>query len=230
MFTRRNFLLTVFIAALGVGMLFAQEERSAQDCTPESLAAEQAALIEQYPLAVDDPLLAQANLFDLSAALQALALSCGYMPSPEQATAQIDRTLQFAGLPQIIEAMAVGNDLEQILIDLESVNGDSFNGQLLYNGLEPALDGTPLTCSACHLSEVVAPLTEGTWTRIVDERLQDPALEGYDVRRYMVESILHPEAYIVPGYSGNLMPAAFGFRLDLQQLADLIAFLESQDQ
>ncbi|MCA9911808.1 MAG: cytochrome c [Anaerolineae bacterium] len=230
MVTARNFLLIVFTGLVSVGLLFAQEERSAEDCTPEALAAEQSALFGQYPLNVDDPLQAQANLFDLSAALQELALSCGYQPSPEQASAQIGRTLQFAGLPQIIEAMAVGDDVEQILIDLETVNGDSFNGQLLYNGLEPALDGTPLTCSSCHLSEAVAPPTEGTWTRITEERLQDPALEGYDARHYIVESILHPDAYVVPGYTPNLMPAAFGFRLDLQQLEDLIAYLESQDQ
>ncbi len=230
MLTVRKVLLVLIIGLLGVGWLLAQEERSAEDCTPEFLAAEQAAILEQYPLTGDDSVEAQSNLFELSAALQALALDCGYLPSPEQAEAQIGRTLQFAGLPQIIEAMAVGNDIEQILVDLEPINGDSFNGQLLYNGLEPALDGIPLTCSACHMDEAIAPLTEGTWTRITEERLQAPELEDYTVRQYLVESILHPNVYIAPGYNPNIMPSAYGLRLDLQQLADLIAYLESQDQ
>jgi mono/diheme cytochrome c family protein len=148
----------------------------------------------------------------------------------EQAEGQIERTLQFAGLPQIIAAMAVGDDVEAILAELETTNGDSFNGQLLYNGLEPALDGIPLTCSGCHMEETIAPLTEGTWTRITEERLQDEALADYSARQYLVESILHPNAYIVEGYNANVMPSAYGQRLDLQQLADLLAYLESQDQ
>jgi len=225
-----SFLLVLAVLALGVGVFLAQEERNPEDCTPQALAAEQAALLEQYPLAVDEPQEAQANLFDLSAALQELSLACGYLPTAEQADAQIGRTLQFVGLPQIIAAMAVGDDMQAILAELETINGDSFNGQLLYNGLEPALDGNPLTCAGCHLEESIAPLTEGTWTRIAEERLQDDALEGYSVRQYLVESILHPNAYVVPGYGANIMPNAYGQRLDLQQLADLIAYLESQDQ
>ena len=43
------------------------------------------------------------------------------------------------------------------------------------------------------------------------------------------ESILAPNAYISPGYPANAMPQNFGERLDLQQLADLVAYLESQD-
>jgi hypothetical protein len=64
----------------------------------------------------------------------------------------------------------------------------------------------------------------------VDEiRLLDPALADYSIRRYLVESILHPQAYLVPDYA-NVMPPNYGSRLDLQQLANLVAFLESQDQ
>jgi len=223
-------LTTAVVLMFSVGLYMAQEDRNAEDCTPEALAAEQAELLEQFPLTGDDPLEAQANLFELSGALQDLALTCGYLPTLEQTEAQIGRTLQFAGLPQIISAMAVGNDVEAILVELETVNGDSFNGQLLYNGLEPALDGVALTCSACHMEETIAPLTEGTWTRVAEERLEEESLADYTERQYLVESILHPNAYVVEGYTANVMPAAYGQRLDLQQLADLIAYLESQDQ
>lgn len=223
-------LMAVIVAVFGAEGYLAQDERGPEECSPQALAEAQAALLDQFPLAGDDPQQAQANLFDLSVALQSLALDCGYFPSAQQAEAQIGRTLEFAGLPQIIAAMAVGDDLEVILMELDAVTGDSFNGQLLYNGLEPALDGIPLTCSACHMEESIAPLTEGVWTRVVEERLTDEALAGYTARQYLVESILHPNDYIAPGYNANIMPAAYGQRLDLQQLADLIAYLESQDQ
>jgi len=50
------------------------------------------------------------------------------------------------------------------------------------------------------------------------------------VRRYLVESIVQPNAYVVPNYLPNLMPPNMGTRLDAQMLADIVAYLESQDQ
>jgi hypothetical protein len=48
------------------------------------------------------------------------------------------------------------------------------------------------------------------------------------VTQYLVESIVQPGHYIAPGYD-NVMPNNFGDRLTLQDLADLLIFLESQD-
>jgi cytochrome c551/c552 len=42
---------------------------------------------------------------------------------------------------------------------------------------------------------------------------------------YVHESIVDPNAYIVPTYSGGLMPQDFGTKLTKTQLADLVAFL-----
>lgn len=111
---------------------------------------------------------------------------------------------------------------ERIVQDLGTVTGDPNNGQSLYNGA--------LACSACHANVSVAPPTEGTWTRANDTRLQDPALAGYTVEHYLVESIIVPNAYIAPGYPANAMPQNFGERLDIQQLADLLAYLQSHDE
>jgi mono/diheme cytochrome c family protein len=113
----------------------------------------------------------------------------------------------------------VGQDVAAILTELEGVTGDPVNGQALY---------TAQACAGCHEAGVVAPMTAGTWTRIENERLQDPALAGYTALQYAVESIVDPHAYLAPGY-GPVMPANFGDVLSLQQLADLVAFLESQD-
>ena len=60
-------------------------------------------------------------------------------------------------------------------------------------------------------------------------RLAEPALAGYDEVHYIVESILAPNAYVAAGYPANNMPQNFGERLDAQLLADLVAYVSSQD-
>jgi len=42
---------------------------------------------------------------------------------------------------------------------------------------------------------------------------------------YTHESIVDPNAYIVPGYSAGIMPQDFGRKLSAKQVADLVAFL-----
>ena len=142
------------------------------------------------------------KLFKVGEAYQELALNCGYIPA-DAAT----RT--------------VGKDVARILNTLSTVSGDPINGQLLYNG--------DLGCAGCHIGDApIAPPTEGTYTRIEEERLKDPLLAGYTPEQYLVESIVQPAYYVVPGFK-NVMLNNFGDRLTLQDLADLIVFLESQD-
>jgi Cytochrome c len=143
------------------------------------------------------------NLFKVGAAYQQLALDCGYIPADAA-------------------SRTVGTDVQRILNTLSKVTGDPINGQLLYNG--------DLACASCHETSggVVAPHTEGTYTRIEDTRLNDPALAGYTPEQYIVESIVQPTHYVVPGYN-PVMPTDFGSRLTLQDIADLMTFLESQD-
>jgi mono/diheme cytochrome c family protein len=143
------------------------------------------------------------NLFKVGAAYQQLALDCGYIPSD-------------------VAERAVGSDVERILNTLDYVIGDPLNGQVLYN--------SELACASCHETGggVVAPFTEGTYTRTEETRLKDPKLADYSIKQYLIESIVQPGAYTVPGYD-PAMPTYFSQTLTLQQLADLIAFLESQD-
>src|SRR5574341_1208460 len=91
------------------------------------------------------------NLFKVGAAYQQLALDCGYIPADAA-------------------SRAVGTDVERILNTLSKVTRDPLNGQLLYNG--------DLACASCHETSggVVAPHTEGTYTRIEETRLKDPKL------------------------------------------------------
>lgn len=149
-----------------------------------------------------NPGVALDNLFKVGAAYQELALNCGYIPAD-------------------IATRFVGTDVERILSTLGEVFGDPINGQALYNG--------ELGCSGCHVSTTnVAPPTEGTYTRVLDERVHDPLLADYTPEHYLIESIVLPGNYVVEGYT-NVMSNNFGERLTLQDLADLIAYLESQD-
>lgn len=176
-------------------------------CDPAELLRQQAELSARLQTLSQDmagtaPEVGLDQLFKVGEAYQQLALDCGYIPADA------------AERP-------VGSDVERILAALDTVYGDPLNGQLLYNG--------ELACAGCHLGEArVAPPTEGTYTRVLDVRLLDPALSGYTPTQYLVESIVNPGHYVVPGYT-NIMVSNFGDRLSLQQLADVLAFLESQD-
>jgi len=207
----------------------AQDEPAA-DCLPNNLAQQQDTFAQFLTLDFEgDSQQALANLFRLGAAYQAMALRCGYAPNEPEVAVMLEQALAFASLDELIAVQAVGNDVESILVELENVFGDPLNGQLLYNGLETALGGVVLGCSGCHENEAAAPLTAGTWTRINDIRLRLPELAGYEHQRYLVESIVQPMVYIAPDYP-PAMPDIYGGQLTAQQLADIVAYLDSQDQ
>lgn len=168
-------------------------------------------------------------LYQLGTLYQQMAVDCGYTPTPEEVNALIQLTLSLTDLETILQATSVGDDVEAILAQLETVIGDPINGQLLYNGLENGLDGGALGCAGCHNGQT-APIAEGTWTRVSEQRLKEAQFTTYTTTQYLVESIVHPNAYASAPYQINLMPDNFSKRLDLQQLADIVAYLDSQDQ
>jgi cytochrome c1 len=53
----------------------------------------------------------------------------------------------------------------------------------------------------------------------------ETAREGYSGGEYLYESIAYPQAHMVEGYQGNIMPGNYKQRLSSQELADLVAFL-----
>jgi hypothetical protein len=204
----------VFVALIVVLATIYQADEQANPCTSEL-----------FLNPASDP----AAAYQCALQLQAAALDAGYEPDQTAREQAIELVLRVADLPQIIAATSVGPDTEAALAAVLERGGDPFTGELLYNGLVNGLDGIPLGCVGCHNGQT-APLAEGTWTRIDEVRLNDPALASYTVERYLVESILHPNAYIVPGYMANLMPDNYHARLNASQLADLVAYLSSQDQ
>lgn len=122
----------------------------------------------------------------------------------------------------------VGTDVDAILADFPE--GDVANGEALYSGAVVSASGQALGCAGCHNGGAVGPATEGTWTRVQQQRLADPLFEGYTGIHYLVESIVRPNDYIVPTYSEGVMLAVYGDQLSIQDLADIVAFLETQNQ
>lgn len=229
----QRFLLIGMIALFsGVGLLIAQEDTPANnpECAPEVLAQQQDTFMQILKFDFENaPETSTANLFRLGAVYQDLAIKCGYQPSEQELDALVQLTLSLTDIQTLIAANAVGDDVTAIVAELETVRGDVLHGQELYNGLEPVLDGSLLGCASCHNGQT-APPVEGTWTRVNDSRLLEPQFADYTVEQYLIESILHPNVYIAPDYIEGLMPTFYSTRLDLQQLADIVAYLMSQDQ
>ncbi len=105
---------------------------------------------------------------------------------------------------------------------LDGQHGDPSRGSALYNGGR-------LACTACHGFGVLSvPSLIGIASRIDGARLADTDGSSKTVALYLAQSIIDPNAYLVPGYPANNMPhyAVGGtFGLSWQELNDLVAYL-----
>ena len=139
------------------------------------------------------------------------------------AVAQYGKPLADGSLPSEPPPPPAGDNVAGILArwaEMEIV-GSPATGELLYDA--------EFGCTDCHTNGASAPDTVGTATRVRTERLTLPQFAGYTVEQYLVESITRPGDYVVDGYSSGLMPSNFGARMTDQQLADIVAFLLTQE-
>lgn len=220
-------ILTVIAGLLMVaaGLALAQEPTASEtprapiSCEPDALQAYAAARLISVQVAFADSAdpesinAALEQMYLIGEELKARALACGYIPGN-------------------IGQMTIGENtpIERVLEVMDTLTGDPLRGQLLYLGQERSSQNATLGCSSCHEVNDVAPATEGTWTRWDEERRLLPQYAEQEFAYYAAESILHPNAYVVPPYSENIMPAIYPLVLSYQDLLDLILFLESQDQ
>ena len=144
--------------------------------------------------------------------------------NPAPLELQIQQLQQSGGV--LPDYVGVDTKIEDIMPKLAALTGDPQRGNTLYNG-----QGTPtLPCSSCHLNGAIAPPMQGTWTRVQDDRLKQPQFAGWTGEQYIADSVIHPSDYVVPNYPDNVMPKNFGQLITYQDLADLIAYLKTQDQ
>lgn len=185
------------------------------DCEGSGLIAARAeidaVLADFETQAEDDPSDALEALFTVSEAYRQLALDCGY-------------------LPENLEGFVIETtDIDRILTALENLDGDPLRGQLIYNGEERTASGSNASCAGCHEVGEVAPPTAGTWTRWDEQHSLEPRFADYTFERYTVESIILPHEYLVEPFAA-LMPSNYHETLGYQDLADILAYLDSQDQ
>jgi mono/diheme cytochrome c family protein len=226
--------LVFLIAASGVSsLLFAQTEEPAPASTEEAgVTAE--ATVDPADCAGDGLIAAKAEIDALLADFDALASA--------DSTAALD-ALYTAGetyrrfaldcgyLPENLDGLVIETtDVDRILTALETLNGDPLHGQLLYNGEEPSASGSIVGCAGCHEQGEVAPKTEGTWTRWDEQHSLEPRFADYTFEHYAVESIILPWEYTVEPFPEMTMPNIYHDQLGYQDLADIVAYLNSQDQ
>jgi mono/diheme cytochrome c family protein len=75
-------------------------------------------------------------------------------------------------------------------------------------------------CGSCHTFEPAG--SSGN----VGPNLSE-ALKGKDAA-FIQQSIVDPNAVVASGFQPNIMPQTYGSQLSDQQLADLVAFLQTQ--
>jgi len=78
-------------------------------------------------------------------------------------------------------------------------------------------------CHICHSLQpdvvIVGPSLAGIATRAAGR------IPGMSAEEYIRQSILQPNAYVVPGFPSGVMPPDFSEILTPEQIDDLVAFL-----
>lgn len=106
----------------------------------------------------------------------------------------------------------------------------------LVSGDEPIVEiFTKAGCPVCHTipgipganGQVGPPLTLGVTGA---QRLTDPSYRGTagTVHEYVVESVVDPSAFVVPGYPERTMPVWYGAKLSALALEKIAEYLERQ--
>lgn len=115
---------------------------------------------------------------------------------------------------------AVGTDITQ-----ELPEGDAARGEQL---------AVSQGCAGCHISQQVGPAWEATadqpgiGTR-AETRFEQGDYTGNatNAQEYLLESIVQTNVFIVEGFQPNIMPQNYGDTLEVQDAADLIAYMLS---
>ena len=146
--------------------------------------------------------------------------------------------------PLIVIVLLVG-----LLLALRSINSTSVppapvpSATVLVPEMVPLVIGdepiaeifTKAGCSVCHTvpgitgadGRVGPPLLLGATGPV---RLADPTYRGHakTVHEYVIESVLEPGVFVVPGYPSGTMPTWYGAKLSALALEKIASYLERQ--
>lgn len=82
-------------------------------------------------------------------------------------------------------------------------------------------------CIGCHGLDPSVQMVGPTWYNVGDTAVSRVA--GESPALYLYNSITNPGAYAVPNYPAGVMPATYGETLASSDLADLLAYLLTQN-
>lgn len=108
----------------------------------------------------------------------------------------------------------------------------------LVTGEEPIIDiFTRAGCPVCHTIPGIPGANGQVGPRLVlgatgAQRLKDPGYGGQakTVHDYVVESVLEPERFVVPGYPERTMPTWYGSKLSALALEKIATYLDQQTE
>ena len=145
--------------------------------------------------------------------------------------------------PLIVVVLLLGILLLSVLQFLFSHAGSCCSDRLvtpdmvsLVTGDEPIIEiFTKAGCLVCHMvpgisgadGRVGPPLLLGS---TAPARLADPTYRGHakTVHEYVVESVIEPGLFVVPGYPAGTMPTWYGAKLSALALEKIASYLERQ--
>jgi cytochrome c551/c552 len=116
-----------------------------------------------------------------------------------------------------------------LLISLAACGGDGDTGGT--GGGDPAAGETVYSqvaspgCNTCHSLEPGVTLVGPSLANIGAEA--GGRVSGQSAEEYLRESVVEPNAYVVEGFSANIMPTNYGSQLTEQQVTDLVAYMLS---
>ena len=157
-----------------------------------------------------------------------LGLVAFYVVPSYGGVAAVDNAIEATRVAALATATPQGGDpnvvaggesaVEAVLTEFGALPaGDASGGQAVF---------TSAGCVACHSLEpdvtLVGPSLNGVGARAGTRR------PDYPPEAYLYEAVTNPNAFVVDGFQAGIMPPNFKDTLSAQQLADVIAFLQTQ--
>jgi cytochrome c2 len=95
--------------------------------------------------------------------------------------------------------------------------GDAAVGKQIFG------QGASPPCTSCHSLQAGITIVGPSLATIGAQA--GSIVAGESAAEYLHESIVDPNAYVVPGFAADLMPPTYGTQLTTQQINDLVAYL-----
>jgi cytochrome c2 len=141
---------------------------------------------------------------------------------------QIANVRQGSIMPEDLVTGGDARDVAAYVAEVAGVPGED-TGQLASAGLagatEPEQIFTAAGCGGCHTFTPAG--TSASVGPDLDElaAAADSRVPGLDAEEYTEEAIVDPEAFLVDGFSGGVMPDNYGEQLEEEQLGVLVDYL-----